>query len=322
MLNIHESFAEDESNLVFTCRTANSKTLTNVLLRLGGSYSMRKDQRCSVEVTNESISFLVRGKSKSTEGRASLQSALFDDYYCSCTTTINFSLNLTTVLDCLLLFGTSSDSTAIDITYNTSDATFKLSLEDSGVLTICDIFTLADDDDDLYGEYDATNISSVTTPNDGPSISNAKGQDVRPSGLLEYFRQYPELCQLILKSEILRETLQELGDVSGTSGTGFISVTVIKESGLLQLSISGVVDSCDIEYPSSSPAFVYFRANVDTLSFSYPLSAFQIGMKAADIAKETYIRINEIGIMCIQHQIETAEGKETYMDFLLLSGAE
>ena len=43
------------------------------------------------------------------------------------------------------------------------------------------------------------------------------------------------------------------------------------------------------------------------------------GMKALSIAKETFVRINQDGIACVQHQIETSRGQEIFLDFLMIS---
>jgi hypothetical protein len=37
--------------------------------------------------------------------------------------------------------------------------------------------------------------------------------------------------------------------------------------------------------------------------FSYQLAALNQGMRALSVAKETFVRINEEGIMCVQHQV-------------------
>jgi hypothetical protein len=105
----------------------------------------------------------------------------------------------------------------------TADAIFKLSLEDAGVLTICDIFTLLDDDD-VYDEvslrihnlnmliiaqqYDTLNASILTTPNSFGAPAGLSASAKSSLGLADYFRQSSEACQLILKAEPLRETLQ------------------------------------------------------------------------------------------------------------------
>ena len=55
-------------------------------------------------------------------------------------------------------------------------------------------------------------------------------------------------------------------------------------------------------------------------AWSYGLGALNQGMRALTVAKETYMRINEEGLMCVQHQVEnTASGQSTFIDFLCLA---
>jgi len=69
----------------------------------------------------------------------------------------------------------------------------------------------------------------------------------------------------------------------------------------------------------SSQAFVHFDCS-EARSWSYGLGALNQGMRALTVAKETYVRINEEGIMCVQHQVEnTASGQSTFIDFLCLA---
>lgn len=42
-------------------------------------------------------------------------------------------------------------------------------------------------------------------------------------------------------------------------------------------------------------------------------------MKALGVSTETFIRLNAEGMMCIQHQIQTGKGQETYVDFMMVS---
>jgi hypothetical protein len=69
--------------------------------------------------------------------------------------------------------------------------------------------------------------------------------------------------------------------------------------------------------PLLNDLFVSFRCE-NPISFSYRLDALTLGMKALIVAKETYLRINKDGVACIQHQVETAKGPETYIDFLMI----
>lgn len=46
-------------------------------------------------------------------------------------------------------------------------------------------------------------------------------------------------------------------------------------------------------------------------------------MRALAVAKETYVRVNEAGIMCVQHQVENnVSGQSTFIDFLCLCEEE
>lgn len=40
------------------------------------------------------------------------------------------------------------------------------------------------------------------------------------------------------------------------------------------------------------------------MQWEYPLNSLLHGMRALVVAAETYLRINDEGIMCIQHQVE------------------
>ena len=110
------SGAQQSDEQSFSCRTESSKTITQVLQRLC-HHTARKDQECQVEVTKDNISFLVTGKAKTAEGRACLDSVLFEDYFCSCDV-LSFTVNLIALLDCLLLFGSTSDNTAAIFSYS------------------------------------------------------------------------------------------------------------------------------------------------------------------------------------------------------------
>jgi len=223
-----------------------------------------------------------------------LAANLFDGYYCNAAeNALKLSLNLTTLLDCLQLFGSSSENTSATITYSEESAVFKLSLEESGVLTTCEISTL------LLDEVDG---------------------DDQNFDLLTAFMSSNDETKLLLKSEILREAVQEISDIHGAVSVTF-SVQQDAGFGKLTLSARGTLGICEIDLPRESDAFVSFQANPrpEGTSWSYPLTSLQLGMKALGLASETFIRINENGIACIQHQIETSRGQEIFIDFYMLA---
>ena len=67
---------------------------------------MKKDAKCYVEVSQDQIVFIVTGKSRTTQARASLQSSVFDAFEIETPNEghIQFVVTLSTVLDCLQVF--------------------------------------------------------------------------------------------------------------------------------------------------------------------------------------------------------------------------
>jgi hypothetical protein len=63
--------------------------------------------------------YITLGKAKSTQARVSLETDLFDEYICG-SPSIQLALNLNTLLDCLEIFGSSSETTTATMTYSVS----------------------------------------------------------------------------------------------------------------------------------------------------------------------------------------------------------
>ena len=109
---------------MFSCRIENSKAISDVLTCLSNGGS-KKDQPCHIEATPEALTFVMLGKAKSTQSIITLRHDLFDDYDVQDSTvqeepSIKLSLNLTTLLDCFQIFGSSSDATIASINYSVS----------------------------------------------------------------------------------------------------------------------------------------------------------------------------------------------------------
>jgi hypothetical protein len=63
---------------------------------------------------------------------------------------------------------------------------------------------------------------------------------------------------------------------------------------------------------------ISFRCDSAHVHHSYLLHSFNQGIKALTMSHEVCFRLNEQGILYIQHQILTAEGGEAYLNFLML----
>ena len=55
---------------------------------------------------------------------------------------------------------------------------------------------------------------------------------------------------------------------------------------------------------------------------SYRLSLIQHATQALSTATKTMIRVNSEGMICLQHKIEAHNGKDLYVDFIVLPDDE
>lgn len=144
--------------------------------------------------------FTVASLSKASQTRCSFPSSLFEEYNVDIASsqTPRFAINLVTLLDCLNIFGTgagSSDSPSLSLSYDAEEMILRLCLEEeNGVLTTSELPSLYEEEEE-EGERDFD----------------------RGGGLFLAFKNAPELCSVIIKSELLRESIQELLEVSAAS---------------------------------------------------------------------------------------------------------
>ncbi len=124
------------------------------------------------------------------------------------------------------------------------------------------------------------------------------------------FRAFSILNKVIMEAEYLKEAFNEL-DWSSQ----LITFTLSPDAPHFRLSTSGPAGSCQVDYPKESEVFESFECET-TCSFSYKLSLLQPAVKALSIANKTQLRINEVGVLSIQHMIRD-EGNVSFVDFLL-----
>ena len=253
--------------------------------------------------------------SKATRAKVSMDAALFDEYQCEAergSNKIQFGLSLTTLLDCLTLCS-SPEETSVSIVYERRDAVFRLTLEEAGVQTVCELSVLVSDD-----------LVDVN------------------SGLTSAFLNSEEETNIILKSDALREAVMELTDTAGAvevrvevrgastdkgGSDGTLENSMLGSAhnlsaaqGGVVLSAAGNLGECEMVLSAESDLiFVSFNCSRPRLVWTYPMTSFQLGMKALGVANETYLRINQDGIMALQHQIDSGHGSETYVDFLMVA---
>ena len=169
-------------------------------------------------------------------------------------TNLKFCVNLKLLLDCLHLFGSAMElsnagggggssgasslssgsatksTTNATLSYDSEDAIFRVSLEESGVITMCELHTLLDDALDVTG---ASSYGGVCTDTQ---------TGVGASDLFNSFRSHPVAAQIIARSEPLKDLVGEALDTAGSE-----TLCVRIRPGRIVFCSRGSLDSCDIE---------------------------------------------------------------------------
>jgi len=267
-----------------------AKELHSLLSCLANFKGSRKDQHAQVEVRQTELLFMVKARSKHTQVTGNIPANLFSSFQCNpCGG--SFCINLGTLMECLGIFGTQATAnTTVTMEYRASVAAFELTLEEQGIFTTCQLSTIDSD------EYTSESWDMMTTA----------------------FKTSNQVCKTVLKSELLKEALYELQDLQGAST---VKVVMSPLAPYFQLASGGNLGSLEIEFNKSSDLFVYFDCEA-TSEWEYPLQSLLQGMRALLVAAETYVRINDEGIMCIQHQIVASSGKKCFVDFLMVPTAD
>lgn len=125
------------------------------------------------------------------------------------------------------------------------------------------------------------------------------------------FRSVSILAKVIMEADYLKEAFNEL-DWSSP----LISILLSPDAPHFRLSTSGPAGSCQVDYPKDSEVFESFECET-TCSFSYKLALLQPAVKALGLSHKTQLRINENGVLSIQHMIRDEDKNISFVDFLV-----
>lgn len=294
-----------------TKRSSSSKFGTG-----GGTATHQPLQPVTVFCSPSCLTFHMYGTAKQCQASVDLQVSLFSHYQVAQAHPTNdeggggtvvedwqaggeFCVNLTKVLECLHVLGGhhhgaaasthALDKTQLSFTYNASSEVFRLELldRDSGIMITAAIPGMIPPEDDL-----------------GTSLALA-------------FRSSPVASRMIVKSDTLKEIVQELELVSGaTQGTVSLSPNG------LELAAVGHLGECLVSIPCQGDHIVSLElgdASVPAKPRTFPLHSLLASMSGLDIAQETCITINTAGMMAIQHQVvdPALGGNPSFVDFIL-----
>ena len=321
---------DEEDEWLFSCRCESVKPVSTLLTCLKGTSSL---QPVTVFVSPSSITFHVYGTARQSQASVDLQAGLFSHYQVNrasngnanenadagangnpantnavCVTDATdtndsseqqhhnewqlggeFCVNLSTVLECLFVLGTHAlEKTKLSMSYNLHTEIFKLELlEEGGVL------------------------STAAIPGMVPPAPHAQDGD---SSLAHAFRSTPIVARIILKSDFLREALQEMDVVSGATTC---TILLSSQKGLEFVTVGNQSD-CVITIPASCSCISSLECAAGGAR-TYPMSSIQSAMRGLEFAEETCVSINENGMIAIQHQIldTVGQGSPNFVDYIM-----
>eukprot|EP00457_Paulinella_chromatophora_P009965 gb/GEZN01010049.1/.p1 GENE.gb/GEZN01010049.1/~~gb/GEZN01010049.1/.p1 ORF type:complete len:329 (-),score=48.03 gb/GEZN01010049.1/:217-1203(-) len=270
---------EQERSKVFECKLDD----TDHLIALLQTILLDKDQLVECQISEMGIRFSVT-KSKILQAKAYIKKSMFSEFNLESDeedeedgTEICFTLNLHVLLQCLQIFGGSSH---MQMSYSGYGAPVCLTLEDSGVITQCEIVTLE--------------------PPSNPDF---------------HFRSVGIVNRLAIKSRILKDAFSEL-DVPGAT---FINIRVSPREPNFTMSVEGDSSNCKVDFPNEEQLFTQFEAKEETVT-KYGLPIIRPCIRALAKAEHTSLKWNANGMLSMQHSIPTANaGGSSWVEFLLLA---
>jgi len=270
-----KSAVSAEESPVFSCRVDSTEVLLSILQTI----LLDKDQIAICSVTSAGMKFTVE-RSKVLQVKAYLKSSIFREFrLLQNVDSVEFSLNLSILLQCLQIFGEASH---MELSYLGAGHPVSLILEDQGVITQCQIRTL-----DAMGPIDFN------------------------------FRSSPIVSRAIVKSELLKEALAELEPPGGSivqirmsPEASFLSMAVNGDSCSAQVDFPSDGQSNDV--------FTAFECK-EAVTNSYKLNLIRPCVKVLAKSEQTNIRMNSVGMLSMQHVIPAEDGNTNWIEFLICS---
>ena|SRR5690554_5522243 len=114
-----------------------------------------------------------------------------------------------------------------------------------------------------------------------------------------------------MEAEYLKEAFNEL-DWSSSE----VTILLSPDAPYFRLSTVGPTGSCQVDYPKDSEVFESFECEV-TQANTYRLSLLQPAVKALALSHKTQLRMNQVGILSLQHLIKNEDKNISFVDFFI-----
>jgi len=117
---------------------------------------------------------------------------------------------------------------------------------------------------------------------------------------------------LVMKSQSLRDAFNEL-DWSND----FLTWELSPNAPHFRLKAQGTGTMCQVDYPQDCEVFNSFECT-RAIKKDFKMKLLQPCLKALTIAERTQVRMNELGLLSLQHMILTVDGQYAFVDFFIM----
>lgn len=196
-----------------------------------------------------------------------------------------FRINLTVLLECLNIFGTtpvqSGTTPALKMYYDGTGSPVTILLEEMGVVTDCRIRTI---------QYDPVLDYDFSTAN--------------------------VVSKLIMNSECLKEIFAELDATSET-----VQFSLSPDSPNFRITTFGTSGTCHVDIPKDSDV-IEMHSCTSAVAFKYKLTLLKPSIKPLAISQKVSYRIDDTGLLCLQFMIKTEEVHNCFIEFFCPADVE
>ncbi|XP_059171940.1 cell cycle checkpoint protein RAD1-like [Physella acuta] len=261
--------AEDESHYLLVAKLDNARNVSTILK------SIHFKETATVFASPLGLKVTVED-SKCVQANAFIQESIFH-FYSIKADQLAFKINLTVLLECLTIFGSSvipGVSTSLKMCYAGYGCPLILMLEEDGVLTDCSIKTL-EPDEVLDFDFCSANVVN----------------------------------KIIMKSESLKEVFSDLDTTSEV-----LQVLMSPDQPFLQFSTFGNAGSTHSSFPKDSEMVESFMCS-QTQTNRYKINLLKPSVKALTISTRISIRTDTRGFLSLQYMIKIEDGQICFVEF-------
>ncbi|XP_074643105.1 cell cycle checkpoint protein RAD1-like [Tubulanus polymorphus] len=261
--------ADDDTQFILVLKMDNARNMSNILK------AIHFKDTATVFASNNGLKVTVED-AKCIQANAFLQSTIFQDYKIN-EEQSTFKINLTVLLECLNIFGTSAvpgQTTALKMCYGGYGYPLILLLEENGVLTDCSIKT-QEPDETLDFNFCSTNV----------------------------------INKIIMKSECLKEAFSELDMTSEV-----LEILMSPDKPYLRLSTFGNSGSTHSDFPKDSDMVESFQCT-RTQTNRYKVSLLKPSVKALTLSSRISLRTDDRGFLSLQYMIRNDDGQICFVEY-------